>query len=51
MSNLTVILPPVAVSEETADRLAGIAVDLERTRSWLIRRAVEEYVEQYTVAR
>ena len=47
MSNLTVILPPVAVSEETAEALTGIAVDQERTRSWRVRRAVEQYVEQY----
>jgi hypothetical protein len=43
-SNLAVILPPVAVSEETAEALADIARVEDRTKSWLIRRAVEAYV-------
>ncbi len=47
MSNLAVILPPVAVAEETADRLADLARAEERTKSWIMRRAIEEYVARH----
>jgi predicted transcriptional regulator len=43
-SDLVVILPPVAVSPETAEALQAIAEADERTMSWVIRQAVEHYV-------
>ncbi len=44
MANLVVILPPVAVSPETAEAVRAIADADDLTMSWIIRQAVEQYV-------
>ncbi len=37
--------------DETWDALERIGKELERTQSWLARRAVEEYIERYRAAK
>jgi len=37
--------------DETWDALERIGKELERTQSWLTRKAVEEYIERYRVAK
>jgi predicted transcriptional regulator len=36
------------VDEATADKLDQLASELDRSRSWLIAKAVQEYVERET---
>ena len=36
------------VDEATADKLDQLAEELDRSRSWLIAKAVQEYVERET---
>ena len=44
MASLVVIPSPIAVSPETAEAVRAIADADDRTMSWIIRQAVEEYV-------
>ncbi len=37
--------------DETWDALERIGKELERTQSWLTRKAVEEYIERYRAAK
>jgi predicted transcriptional regulator len=37
--------------DETWDALGRIGKELERTTSWLTRKAVEEYIERYRAAK
>jgi predicted transcriptional regulator len=37
--------------DETWDALGRIGKELERTQSWLTRKAVEEYIERYRAAK
>ena len=41
----------VRLSDETEAELSAIAARTERSRSWLINRAVAEYIERDRVAR
>ena len=43
----TVMLPPVPVGTATADQLAEIAWIEGTTVSWVVRRALEGYVQTY----
>jgi predicted transcriptional regulator len=37
--------------EETWDALGRIGKELERTQSWLTRKAIVEYIERYRAAK
>jgi len=37
--------------DETWNALARIATELERTSAWLVRKAVEEYIERHRASK
>jgi len=37
----------VRLSEEIAEQLEGIARSIERTKTYLIRKAIKQYLEEY----
>ena len=50
MSDSWVMLPGIIVSEDTARKLADVCIDSEHTREWVVRLAIETYVEGYLAA-
>ena len=49
-SRFPVTLPPAAVTQETADNLQVVAEQLDRSVSWIIRAAVDQYCVQHLAA-
>jgi predicted transcriptional regulator len=43
-SRYPVMLPPIGVTQETAEALRATAGQLDRSMSWIVRKAVEQYV-------
>ncbi len=44
---LTVTLPPIGVTEETAASLTTVAEALDRSRSWVMRVALVRFLREY----
>jgi predicted transcriptional regulator len=46
-SDRTTTLPPVRVDPEFKERLARYAASQERDVSWVIRKAIKEYLDRH----
>lgn len=46
-SDRTTTLPPVRVDEAFKERLARYAASQERDVSWVIRKAIKEYLDRH----